>query len=162
MEIKREESCHIKLNADTSAQLVLMLSEVSSTLSSTFTLERRLNWDQGSSWLNKSTTSCCHHNPGCWGATSAFQDRGGEKIHSWLYEKKQLSLENLQAYVMEKLLAVSTMSTCGTSLGTSWCCASAKRNTSYSWAPVGKRPPVEKRHTATSLPLFQVLEKNLL
>lgn len=55
---------------------------------------------------------------------------------------------------MEKLLAVSTMSTCGTSLGTSWCWDRAKRNTSYSWEPVGKRPPVG--HTNTLLNHFQV------
>lgn len=55
---------------------------------------------------------------------------------------------------MEKLLAVSTMSTCGTSLGTSWCWDRAKRNTSYSWEPVGKRPPVGHRNTL--LDHFQV------
>lgn len=54
---------------------------------------------------------------------------------------------------MEKLLAVSTMSTCGTSLGTSWCWDRAKRNTSYSWEPVGKRPPVgHRKHTTESFP----------
>lgn len=52
-------------------------------------------------------------------------------------------IKNLQAYVIAKLLPVSTMSTCGTSLGTSLCWESAKRNTSYSWESVGNKPPVE-------------------
>lgn len=54
-------------------------------------------------------------------------------------------IQNLQAYVMAKLLPVSTMSTWGTSLGTSLCWESAKRNTSYSWESVGNKPPVDIR-----------------
>lgn len=54
---------------------------------------------------------------------------------------------NLHAYVMAKLLPVSTISTCGTSLGISWCRESANRKTSYSWEPVGNNPPVSKTKT---------------
>lgn len=52
--------------------------------------------------------------------------------------------EYSQAYVMEKLLPILTMSTCGTSLGMSWWCDRANRKTSYSCDSVGKSPPVEQ------------------
>lgn len=47
---------------------------------------------------------------------------------------------------MEKLFPILTMSTCGTSLGMSWWCDSAKRKTSYSWDSVGNNPPVEQEN----------------
>lgn len=75
-------TCHIKLIADTSvssAQLVLILSEVSSNWATHHVrIQWRLKQDQGSSWLNKSTTSC-HHNRSSWKATSAFQDKKKRK-----------------------------------------------------------------------------------
>lgn len=53
-----------------------------------------------------------------------------------------------QAYVMEKLFPILTISTWGTSLGISWWCESANRNTSYSCDSGGNNPPVgeEKSH----------------
>lgn len=52
---------------------------------------------------------------------------GGMRITETVGKRK-----DLQAYVMEKLLPILTISTCGTSLGISWWCESANRNTSYS------------------------------
>lgn len=51
----------------------------------------------------------------------------------------------LQAYVMEKLFPILTISTCGTSLGMSWWWERAKRKTSYSCDSVGNNPPVDQR-----------------
>ncbi len=53
----------------------------------------------------------------------------------------------LQAYVMEKLFPILTISTCGTSLGMSWWWERAKRKTSYSCDSVGNNPPVERHRT---------------
>lgn len=76
----------------------------------------------------------------------------------WLFEalifhnQQQLkNRSNLHAYVMAKLLPVSTISTCGTSLGISWCRESANRKTSYSWEPVGNNPPVTKIKTVGNI-----------
>lgn len=55
----------------------------------------------------------------------------------------------LQAYVMEKLFPILTISTCGTSLGMSWWCERANRNTSYSCESVGNNPPVEQHRIGT-------------
>lgn len=57
----------------------------------------------------------------------------------------QFPLRYLQAYVMEKLFPIMTISTCGTSLGMSWWWERANRKTSYSWDPLGNNPPVEKQ-----------------
>lgn len=69
--------------------------------------------------------------------------RRGEESTGWT--DCGISQQYLQAYVMEKLFPILTISTCGTSLGISWWWERAKRKTSYSCDSVGNNPPVDQR-----------------
>lgn len=69
--------------------------------------------------------------------------RRGEEKTGWT--DCGISQQYLQAYVMEKLFPILTISTCGTSLGMSWWWERAKRKTSYSCDSVGNNPPVDQR-----------------
>lgn len=81
-------------------------------------------------------------------AYNTVQIRGGRRLNRQNVRKAGKDTRAyLQAYVMEKLFPILTISTCGTSLGMSWWWERAKRKTSYSCDSVGNNPPVEQQRT---------------
>lgn len=107
-------TCHIKLITDTSvssAQLALILSEVSSNRARHHVrIQWRLKWDQGSSWLNKSTTSC-HHNRSSWKTTSAFQDKK-KRNPFWAVKKKEKKAQLAAAWWTHRRMSLRSCWPC--------------------------------------------------